>query len=144
MRMERELGRERGTRFDLKTGRGGLLDIEFASQWLQMRYGSDWRVRTTDTLEALSRLRNAGYLSELSSETFRQAYLFLRRLDQRIRVARGTGTSVIDPAQPGLDALARRLGIARRPYASEAELLLQTYRETTDAVRATYRSVLGL
>ncbi len=37
MRLEREQGREREGRYNLKTGHGGLLDIEFAVQWLQMK-----------------------------------------------------------------------------------------------------------
>jgi len=49
-------------RFDLKTGRGGLLDIEFVAQWLQMRHGRDQRVRTTDTSEALEVLEELGIL----------------------------------------------------------------------------------
>ena len=48
-RMERELAREQPGRFDLKLGRGGLLDVEFAIQWLQMRHGQDPAVRTPDT-----------------------------------------------------------------------------------------------
>ena len=65
MRMERELARERAGRWDLKTGVGGLLDVEFAAQWLQMRHGAIARVRTTDTVGALHALHEAGYLSRV-------------------------------------------------------------------------------
>ena len=57
MRMERELARERPpSRYDLKAGRGGLVDVEFAAQWLQMKNGADPRVRTTETQTALAAL----------------------------------------------------------------------------------------
>ena len=62
MRMERELAGERCGRYDLKVGRGGLVDVEFAVQWLQMKYGRDARVRTTDTEAALTALDSCGYL----------------------------------------------------------------------------------
>ena len=49
-RMQRELGHERldrsPARYDMKVGRGGIVDVEFAAQWLQMRHGHDPRVRT--------------------------------------------------------------------------------------------------
>ena len=66
LRMERELGAERRgegrARYDLKLGYGGLVDVEFAVQWLQMKHGEDSRVRTTDTELALSALEACGYL----------------------------------------------------------------------------------
>ncbi len=40
-RMERELARETPTRWNLKTGRGGLVDVEFAVQMMQLRHGHD-------------------------------------------------------------------------------------------------------
>ena len=105
--------RERAGRFDLKTGRGGLLDIEFATQWLQMQHGRDQRVRTTDTAQALEALVTAGYLARPEYETFREAYTFLRRLEQRIHVLHATSATVIDVRSPGLTQLARRLGWPR-------------------------------
>src|SRR5262249_28659174 len=49
MRMQHELTAERPGRHDLKLGHGGLADIEFAVQYLQMVHGRDVRVRTTET-----------------------------------------------------------------------------------------------
>ena len=62
MRMERELGREKPGRHDLKVGRGGLSDIEFAVQYLQMENGKDLRVRTTETPLAINILAELGLL----------------------------------------------------------------------------------
>jgi glutamate-ammonia-ligase adenylyltransferase len=144
MRMERELGRERPGRYDIKSGYGGLLDVEFATQWLQMRHGEDLRVRTTDTLDALDALNDANYLEEKHYESLSGGYQFLRRLEQRLRVLHDSGSTVIDASAPGLVKLARRLGIERRPYATEAELLLDAYRGVTHGVRQSYLAVLGL
>lgn len=143
-RMERELGRETRDRKDLKTGRGGLLDIEFLAQWLQMAHGDDRSIRTTDTGTALDALRAGGYLEAGAHATLTDGYAFLRRLEQRIHVLRGAGTSVLDLRQAGLSQLARRMGFQRRGDASEEEVLLSHYRQVTEAVRATYSDVLGV
>jgi [glutamine synthetase] adenylyltransferase / [glutamine synthetase]-adenylyl-L-tyrosine phosphorylase len=144
LRMERELARERPGRFDLKSGRGGLLDIEFATQWLQMRHGRDPRVRTPDTAAALDALGTLGYLSRLDYETFREGYVFLRRLEQRIHVLHGVSSTTLEPRAPGFLQLARRLGFYDSAARSAVDELAERYRDTTDAVRAAYERVLGV
>jgi glutamate-ammonia-ligase adenylyltransferase len=144
MRMERELAREQPGRYDVKVGRGGLLDVEFVCQWLQMQHGADQRVRTTDSLLALAALRDAGYLEDDPFRTLRDGYVFLRHLEQRIRILRGTGESVIDTQSTGLEHLARRMGIRGMAGSTGAELLVTRYLATTNAVRETYLALLGL
>jgi [glutamine synthetase] adenylyltransferase / [glutamine synthetase]-adenylyl-L-tyrosine phosphorylase len=144
LRMERELGRERPGRYDLKTGRGGLLDIEFCVQWLQMRHGADTRVHTTDTAEALEALFSAGYLEHLGFDQLREGYRFLRRLEQRIHVLTGQSASVIDTEARGLSELARRMGLSDEPGHPAAELLVTQYRLVVDSVREAYLSALEL
>jgi glutamate-ammonia-ligase adenylyltransferase len=140
--MERELGRERSYRFDLKAGRGGLLDVEFAVQFLQMRHGAEHGVRSPDTGEALDALALGGYLEARTYDALREGYRFLRRLEQRIHVLRGRGSSVIDTRGPGLRPLALRMGYRDAPGAPAAETLLARYRDVTETVRAAYARVL--
>jgi glutamate-ammonia-ligase adenylyltransferase len=145
LRMQRELARERPPRrYDLKTGRGGLLDIEFAAQWLQMAHGADRRVRTTDTAQALEALHAAGYLETADFEILRDGYAFLRRLEQRIHVLRGTGDTIVASDRPGLWQLARRMGLRDTASAAAGEILMTQYRQVTDRVRAAYLKVLGI
>lgn len=143
-RMEIELGRERPGRYDLKTGRGGLLDIEFLTQWLQMKHGKDPRIRTPDTGEGLEVLASCGYLPRSEYETLREAYTFLRRLEQRIHVLHATSATVIDVRAPGLGQLARRMGIYDSARRSGVDELLERYRDVTEAVRASYQRVLSV
>jgi glutamate-ammonia-ligase adenylyltransferase len=143
-RMETELARERPGHFDLKTGRGGLLDIEFSVQWLQMRHGRDRRVRTPDTSQALEVLSTLGYLSRRDHDAFREGYTFLRRLEQRIHVLGGAGSTTIDVRRPGLVQLARRMGMHERAAGDAVDSLLARHHEVTEAVRASYEHVLGL
>jgi glutamate-ammonia-ligase adenylyltransferase len=144
MRMEREIARERPGRHDLKVGYGGLVDVEFAAQWLQMKHGRDPRVRTTDTETALGALEACGYLEPALAAPLREAYRTLRRMEQRLRVLHGTSASLIEEGAPGLAQLARRMGTRDGPRASAEAALLARYREITRDARAAYLAVLGL
>jgi glutamate-ammonia-ligase adenylyltransferase len=147
-RMERELGHERlersPARYDIKVGRGGLADIEFATQWLQMRNGLDPRVRSTETEVALSALETCGYLEGPTAELLREAWRFLRRLEQRLRISHGTSVSLLEEGAPGLAVLARRMGMRDGPRASAEKSLLERYTQVTREVRAAYMRVLEL
>lgn len=144
LRMERELGRERPERRELKVGRGGLLDIEFLAQWLQMKHGGDESVRTPSTGDALEALTTAGYLSRPDYELLRDAYRFLRRLEQRIHVHRGDGTNWVDAQALGQSGLGRQMGFQNVPDKSAGEQLFERYVSVTDSVRACYLRLLDI
>ena len=158
MRMEKELAREsaqvssapgsvrpeaepRRHRYDVKLGHGGIVDVEFAAQWLQMKHGADPRVRTTDTETALSALEAGGYLETSAAAVLREGYAMLRRLEQALRVVHGTSASLIEEGAPGMAALARRMGFRDGPTTA-SETLFERYRAVTRDVRAAYLSVL--
>jgi glutamate-ammonia-ligase adenylyltransferase len=143
MRMERELGRERPGRHDLKVGRGGLADIEFAVQYLQMENGANPRVRTTETAVAIAALTDLGVLRPDRAEIFREGYRFLRRLEQRIRIVHGSSASLLDETAEGLLPLARRMGMRDTPRATAIEVLVNRYRDVTEAVRRAYLDVIS-
>jgi glutamate-ammonia-ligase adenylyltransferase len=148
-RMERELAGERRdatgrARYDLKLGRGGLVDVEFALQWLQMKHGEDPRVRTTDSEVALGALEAGGYLDPALAASLREGYRFLRRLEQRLRVLHGTSAQLIEEGAPGLALLARRMGMRDGPRGSATDALLARYAEITRGVRSAYLAVLGV
>jgi glutamate-ammonia-ligase adenylyltransferase len=148
VRMEREIGGERldrsPARYDLKVGRGAIVDVEFATQWLQMRYGDDVRVRTTETVAALAALESCGYLEPALGAAFRDGWWFLRRLEQRLRVSHGTRGSLLEEGAPGLTTLARRMGLRDGPRLPADRVLLEAYEAVTRDVRAAYLAVLGL
>ncbi len=85
-RMEKEIAREKPGRYNLKTGYGGLVDIEFLTQFLQLRHGKNHpSLQTPNTLEALRALARENILSEPLAEELKASYLFLRRLQTRLR-----------------------------------------------------------
>ncbi len=146
-RMERELTHERldrpPARYDVKLGRGGVVDVEFAAQWLQMQHGKDPRVRTTETEVALAALETCGYLEPALADALREGWRFLRRLEQRLRVSHGTSVTLLEEGAPGLAALARRMGMRDAPRARADAALLERYVAVSRDVRAAYLRVLG-
>jgi glutamate-ammonia-ligase adenylyltransferase len=98
-------------RDDLKIGPGGIRDVEFFTQSLQLVWGGrEPRVRGTNTLDALRRLRSRGFVSDREQGELSDAYLFLRRLEHRVQFATGTQTHTL-PSSADLRArIAHSLG----------------------------------
>jgi glutamate-ammonia-ligase adenylyltransferase len=136
-RIEAELAKEGPRHTNIKTGRGGILDIEFVVQMLQLRHGHDVpAVRVRGTLEALRAMRDAGLVVPGDAERMCSHYTFLRRLEARMRLERdrpveelGTDTRLLAP-------LARRLGFEGDDPGAR---LLEAYERTREEVRALYR-----
>jgi [glutamine synthetase] adenylyltransferase / [glutamine synthetase]-adenylyl-L-tyrosine phosphorylase len=143
LRMERENSQERRGRYDIKLGRGGLADIEFCVQLLQMQSGRDRRVRTTETKVAIDALATAGYLAPAHAEALREGYAFLRKLEQRMRIVHAAAAQLLEENAPGLLPLARRTGIRARRGSEATEELLLRYREVTERVRAVFDEIVA-
>lgn len=139
-RMEGEIAKEDSSRYNIKTGKGGLVDIEFLAQALQMRYGLDKNgLRTQDTLKALKRLNKAALLPEDDYKTLKDAYLFYRLLEMKLRVVHDRPEGVINAGSPELNALARRAGDSE---ADSGDRLLKRYRDVREAVRGIYLNTM--
>ncbi|MGZ6144306.1 MAG: bifunctional [glutamate--ammonia ligase]-adenylyl-L-tyrosine phosphorylase/[glutamate--ammonia-ligase] adenylyltransferase, partial [Myxococcales bacterium] len=88
-RMEREIADESPGRYNSKLGRGGLVDVEFAVQFLQLIHGAALpEVRSASTLQALQGLLEAGLLPERDHAALHKGYRFLQRLASRLRIVR--------------------------------------------------------
>ena len=145
MRMERELAGEDETRFNLKKGRGGLVDIEFLTQMLQLAHGHRLtQLRRRQTLEALNVLHEEKILKRDEYRVLADGYLFLRRLDHRLRLERDQSIDAFE-AEPGrLDSIARALGYGnadeqgKRSKAKSGAKLLRDYQVRRERIRACY------
>lgn len=121
----RDAGRE------LKLGEGGLRDVEFSVQLLQLVHGRvDERLRTAGTLSGLQALIDLGYVGRENGKEFGLAYQFLRTLEHRIQLFRLRRTHVL----PDSDDDLRRLGRSLR-YADPAKDLLSTWKSCSQRVR---------
>ncbi|HWP56888.1 MAG TPA: bifunctional [glutamate--ammonia ligase]-adenylyl-L-tyrosine phosphorylase/[glutamate--ammonia-ligase] adenylyltransferase [Candidatus Acidoferrales bacterium] len=139
MRMERELARENASRFNLKKGRGGMVDVEFLTQMLQLRHGQrDRRLRLRGTLEALDALLKAGIMAKKDHRLLAESYLFLRRLDHRLRLERGQSLDIVEREPAKLEAIAAALGYRARTRTKAAALLLRDYERRREQIRACY------
>jgi glutamate-ammonia-ligase adenylyltransferase len=145
MRMERELAGEDESRFNLKKGRGGLVDIEFLTQMLQLTYGyRSAKLRRRETLEALKMLHDEKILAGREYRLLAQGYLFLRRLDHRLRLERDQSIDAFDAEPERLQSIGLALGYnggprrARKNNPGSGEKLLKEYRTRREQIRACY------
>ncbi len=100
----------------LKLGSGGLRDVEFAVQLLQMVHGrTDEEVRPPTTLSALARLTERGYVGREDGRALHDAYSYLRTLEHRIQLYQLRRTHVVPDDEASLRRLGRSLGYTKDP-----------------------------
>ena len=101
---------------ELKLGRGGLRDVEFAVQLLQMVHGrGDEMVRNPNTLLALEQLASWGYVGRDDAAALDSAYRFLRTLEHRIQVHRMRRTHIMPTDDTSQRRLGKSMGFALDP-----------------------------
>ncbi|MDF1606263.1 bifunctional [glutamine synthetase] adenylyltransferase/[glutamine synthetase]-adenylyl-L-tyrosine phosphorylase [Nocardioides sp. YIM 152315] len=116
----------------LKLGAGGLRDVEFAVQLLQLVHGrADERVRPPATLSALAELTRGGYVGRDDGEALHEAYAFLRRLEHRIQLHGLRRTHVV----PEDEASLRRLGRSLNHLSDPVGVLDKTWQHHRREVR---------
>jgi glutamate-ammonia-ligase adenylyltransferase len=100
----------------IKLGSGGLRDVEFAVQLLQLVHGrADPTLREGATLSALTRLTDGGYVGREDGEKLHEAYAFLRTLEHRIQLHQLRRTHVLPEDEASLRRLGRSLGHFSEP-----------------------------
>ncbi|HEX6874573.1 MAG TPA: bifunctional [glutamine synthetase] adenylyltransferase/[glutamine synthetase]-adenylyl-L-tyrosine phosphorylase, partial [Nocardioidaceae bacterium] len=100
----------------LKLGPGGLRDVEFAVQLLQLVHGrADPAIRPPTTLSALAELTRGGYVGREDGAALDEAYRFLRTLEHRMQLSHLRRTHVVPEDEEVLRALARSMGMRREP-----------------------------
>jgi len=96
---------------DVKLSRGGIREIEFTVQLLQVVRGGQFpELRTRPTLDALQRLTRAGLMPQATADALSAAYVFLRRVEHRIQYLDDQQTHVLPTDDLQLTWIARTLG----------------------------------
>jgi glutamate-ammonia-ligase adenylyltransferase len=98
---------------NVKYSAGGLIDIEYAAQYLQVMHGHNHpSLRTPNTLQALAALVNAGLVARTDGAGLRKAYVFTRTLVDGLRMVRGNTKDLVLPPPDSEEfvCLARRVG----------------------------------
>ena len=112
-RIEQRSIREGTDAADVKHGRGGIRDVEFTIQFLQLLGGGDaTAVRTGNTLEAIRRLAATGGLTDQEREILERTYTLLRTVEHRLQILYDRQTHVVPADDDELVRLAARMGYA--------------------------------
>jgi glutamate-ammonia-ligase adenylyltransferase len=113
-RIDRHIKEEaRGVR-DVKLGRGGIREIEFLIQTVQLIHGGRTSsVRERNSLRALDRLMSNGFITERDAETLREAYTFLRNVEHRVQLVEERQTQLLPKSDEELAKLAWSMGFVR-------------------------------
>jgi [glutamine synthetase] adenylyltransferase / [glutamine synthetase]-adenylyl-L-tyrosine phosphorylase len=139
-RVEREIGAERDERLHFKAGKGGLVDIDFALQMIQIREGLQRpEFRVAGTRRLLAAWPATRFLSASEAVRLRDAHGFLRTLEMFARMDQDASTNWVPSDPAALAPLEVRMGL---PVAS-GESLLERYRSVTSEVRSIYLEVLS-
>jgi glutamine synthetase adenylyltransferase len=117
--------------FDVKLGRGGIREIEFIAQALQLAHGGrDAWLRAPHTLISLGRLKEHGLISEKELTELVAAYEFLRRTEHILQMENGVQTHAVP------DDVERRQLLARRTaFAGQGDLEKQLAKNTANVAR---------
>ncbi len=134
-RLEKEKGSPRRAGINIKHGAGGMLDVYFATRYLQLsdNVQDDGEDRTT--LQMLRRLRDAGSLAEADFQALQSGYELLRAVDHQLRLIVGRSATLPEPGQPSLADIASRLGL-------EPEDLADNLRASMTGIRGAYERIM--
>ena len=139
MRIEKELAKESPRRWDYKKGKGALIDIEFAMQYLQLKLGKIFdQVLTNNTLEAIDRFQLRKTLSTDHAEILRRAYYFYRVIEIFLEIKFKLREGYLDPEHECVAELAQLMSFENK------ENFLEYFEKTRLEVRETYLKILNL
>ncbi|SEP48024.1 bifunctional [glutamine synthetase] adenylyltransferase/[glutamine synthetase]-adenylyl-L-tyrosine phosphorylase [Amycolatopsis saalfeldensis] len=142
-RVERHLPEEHRER-ELKLGRGGLRDVEFAVQLLQLVHGRvDPELHSPSTLEALGALGDGGYVGRKDAAEMADSYEFLRTIEHRLQLRQLRRTHLFPEFTDTdeLRILARACGIRAVRGRSQGETLLAEFRRHAQGVRRLHQKL---
>jgi len=122
---------------EVKTGHGGIRDIEFTLQFLQLLNGGDQaELRQRNTLAGLAALEHVGCLTDLEYRMLEDAYRFLRKTEHRLQLLFDLATHELPEKPDELRRLALRMGFADdRRLGRAEERFRAAYREKTEPTR---------
>ncbi len=137
LKIDQENRLRRKGRDDIKLGRGGIREIEFFVQALQLIHGGKVpRLRCHGTLQALQRLRETRLVPDDEIRSLTKAYLFLRRLEHRIQLIHQRQTQSLPAQRDDQIRVARSLGFddAETGSLQAFNATLTTFRETVHEI----------
>lgn len=137
--IDEEARKSRG--INVKTGKGGIREIEFVVQALQLAFGGKepW-IRERNTLIALHRIYTKGLLGAYEYNVLAKAYLFLRMLENRLQMVNCSQTHVIPEKEDELRRIVRAMGFEGE---QEVERFWEEFERHTKGVREIFEAFLA-
>jgi len=121
---------------EVKRGHGGIRDIEFAVQLLQLVHGRrDDDLRSPNTLRALASLAHRAYVGDADADELTAAYRFLRQVEHRLQLAQERQTHTVPQDDVARKRLARAMGFRDTPERTALEQFDAAWRGTQKVVR---------
>ncbi len=141
MRMEKEIGAENHQRLNLKQGRGGLVDVEFITQMMALRYGHQFKqLHRRNTTELIRALGETGLLRQQEATELEADYRFLLQLENRLRIESDQPAWALPIDDAHLTPIARRMGLEQ---GNSAARLLYELEERRSRVRALFETLFA-
>lgn len=142
-RLENELGQEQGELRNIKLGKGGLADVEFLVAALQLRYGAQHTsLQQTSTLPLIDELEQLTLLTPQDSQALRDGCLFLRQLENRIRLQANQAISTFSLNQKSLKKVVRGFNLGPGFRAQTEDELLGLFEAHTERIRETFNQIV--
>ncbi|OGW47949.1 MAG: hypothetical protein A2078_05260 [Nitrospirae bacterium GWC2_57_9] len=142
-RMEGEVGKEDAAAYNIKQGAGGMVDIEFLAQYLQLLHGKQQAaIRVPGIVNTLRALKKEKLLSGPDHDLLRDSYLFFRKLESRLRILSNQAANELTKDPEKLQPLARRIGYRDREEPAGRQLL-KDYQDTIFRVRELFKHTLA-
>ncbi len=140
-RIDQEIMRHEGADREIKRGAGGIREIEFLVQTMQMLHGANrLALCVSGTLAALAALALEGLMAEDEARQLAEDYVFLRTVEHRLQMMHLRQTHMLPDDAAGLDALAIRCGMVARKETPPGEQLMQCWREVSARVHQLFAS----
>ncbi len=134
-RMEQENAQEGDDRFNIKTGRGGMVDVEFITQYLQLLHADKIKsLRIPNTIHLLEKMVENHILPEDDADLLIRGYKFLRRLENKLRLLYDQSINELSAHNKGFKKAAYSLGYRGVEMQPEQEFL-EEYRFFTGKIR---------
>lgn len=143
-RIEQRCLSEGGDQRDVKQGRGGIRDIEFVIQFLQLLNGGDLpEIRTGNTLQAIARLEQVGCFTSEERTSLEQNYAMLRKLEHRLQIMFDLQTHTLPDNDDELRKVSIRMGYADGPHRSPLDSFRADYQRITEQNRWILKHLMG-
>ena len=141
-RIDEKISALNQTALHVKLGLGGIREIEFIVQSLQVDFGGkEASIREPNTMKGLKKLLRRGWLSPEDYRILSEAYIFLRDVENKLQMVNDHQTHLLPSDRAEAGACAMRLGYEEKGEVPAADRLLNDYREHTRRVHQIFQKV---